>query len=144
MAQMAENEQNLLPVDCMDLEGYDPDLYEKLIRYATDAIFILDLAIREILEGLNLRTPDGYQLQVRPFAGRTAQYTLNVANRHIWQSNNVPSRFSDLTTPLLPARSRAPSTCGSPRRCATSTPPTSSRSSASRAWSRAPRASSPR
>jgi DNA replication licensing factor MCM4 len=43
--QMLENEQFTLEVDAHDLDSYDPELYEKMVRYAADAIVLFDNAL---------------------------------------------------------------------------------------------------
>lgn len=43
--EMLENEQFTLEVDAHDLDSYDPELYEKMVRYAADAIVLFDNAL---------------------------------------------------------------------------------------------------
>lgn len=62
---MVDNEDSNLQVDCADLDSYDPDLYEKLVRYAGDAVPLFDEALYLVVHSLDTPVPEDRAFQVR-------------------------------------------------------------------------------
>lgn len=55
---MVDNETRHMDLDCMDLYDRDRDLYEKLVQYPSEVIYLLDQALGSVAQSLGARNDE--------------------------------------------------------------------------------------